>query len=137
MWQIAVKPGRPMSMGQINDTVFIGLPGNPVAVFVCFLMYAHPILCRLGGMDWLEPRRFKVPAAFAVPRKKTGRREFWRGYTKIENGTLSAHKFERDGSGLISSLRRANGLIEVGEDVEQLQEGELVDFLPLSEFGIH
>ena len=136
MWQIAVKPGRPMSMGQINDTVFIGLPGNPVAVFVCFLLYAYPILCRLGGMHWLEPRRFKVPAAFNIPKKKTGRREFWRGYTSSDNGNMLAHKFERDGSGLITSLRESNGLIEVGEDVSEIADGELVDFLPFSEFGI-
>ena len=136
MWQIAVKPGRPMSMGQIEDTIFIGLPGNPVAVFVCFLLYAYPILCRLGGMQWLEPRRFKVPAAFNVPKKKTGRREFWRGYTKLNAGELYAHKFERDGSGLITSLREANGLIEVAEDVSEIGQGDLIDFIPFSEFGI-
>ena len=125
-----------MSMGQINDTIFIGLPGNPVAVFVCFLLYAYPMLCHLGGMHWPEPRRFKIPAAFSVQKKKTGRREFWRGFTSQNGNTLTAHKFERDGSGLITSLRQANGLIEVGEDIDHITEGEPVDFIPFTEFGI-
>ena len=49
LWQIAVKPGRPMLFGQVGDAVFMGLPGNPVAVFVCFLLYGRPLLTRLGG----------------------------------------------------------------------------------------
>ena len=49
MWQLAIKPGRPMSFGQIGDCVFLGLPGNPVAVSVCFLLYAMPVLTLLGG----------------------------------------------------------------------------------------
>ena len=52
LWQLAIKPGRPMSFGQVGDCVVLGLPGNPVAVFVCFLMYAWPLLRRLGGADW-------------------------------------------------------------------------------------
>ena len=136
MWQIAIKPGRPMSFGQIQGRTFIGLPGNPVAVFVCFLLYVHPRLTRLGGAHWPTPRRFPVPAAFSVSSKKTGRREFWRAYTSLENGNLVARKFDRDGSGLISSLRSATGLIEVAEDVSEIAHGDLVDFLPLSEWGI-
>ena len=79
MWQLAIKPGRPMSFGQIGDCVVLGLPGNPVAVLVCFLLYAWPMLRRLGGAEWREPRRYKLPAMFAFPNRKTGRREFWRG----------------------------------------------------------
>ena len=79
LWQIAIKPGRPILFGQIGDTVVLGLPGNPVAVFVCFLMYVFPVLRRLGGADWPEPRRFLLPAAFEFPSRKIGRREFWRG----------------------------------------------------------
>ena len=48
-WQLAVKPGRPLAIGQIGDTVFLGLPGNPVAVFTTFLLYCQPMLARLGG----------------------------------------------------------------------------------------
>ena len=136
LWQIAIKPGRPMSFGQIGDCVVFGLPGNPVAVFVCFLMYVRPVLTRLAGGVWQEPVRFPVPAAF-TQKKRTGRREFWRAkLTRDNEGRLVVSKFPRDGSGLISSLRQADGLIEVAEDVDEVRSGELVDFIPFTEFGI-
>lgn len=137
MWQIAVKPGRPMAFGQIGDSVFLGLPGNPVAVFVCFLLYVRPVLIRLAGGNWPEPTRYPLGAAFSVPKKKTGRREFWRGFlTASDNGMLMAGKFPRDGSGLITGLCEADGLIEISEDTESISEGEAVAFIPFSEFGI-
>ncbi|MGH6737037.1 MAG: molybdopterin molybdotransferase MoeA [Methyloceanibacter sp.] len=135
LWQIAIKPGRPMSFGQIGDCVVLGLPGNPVAVFVCFVMYVRPVLTRLAGGAWPEPVRFSVPAAFSQ-QKKVGRREFWRARLVREDGRLLAAKFPRDGSGLISSLREADGLIEVHEDVQEIREGDLVDFIPFSAFGL-
>lgn len=135
-WQIAVKPGRPLMFGQIGDTIVVGLPGNPVAVFVCFLMYVHPLLRRLGGAHWPEPRRYPLPATFAVPSRKRGRREFWRGTTVATSSGLAVDKFARDGSGLISGLRAADGLIDIGEDIAAVEPGQLVDFLPFSEFGI-
>jgi molybdopterin molybdotransferase len=136
LWQIAIKPGRPMSFGQIGDCVVLGLPGNPVAVFVCFLIYVRPMLTGLAGGLWPEPRRFEVPAAFTQT-KKLGRREFWRAkLTKDAGGRLCVAKFPRDGSGIISSLREADGLIEVAEDVGDVRAGDLVDFIPFSEFGL-
>ncbi len=136
LWQIAIKPGRPMSFGQIGDCVVLGLPGNPVAVFVCFLMYVRPVVTRLAGGVWPDPVRYPVPAAF-TQKKKRGRREFWRARLAQEvDGRLVVTKFSRDGSGLISSLREADGLIEVAEEVESLHTGEFVDFIPFSEFGL-
>ena len=136
LWQIAIKPGRPMSFGQIGDCVVLGLPGNPVAVFVCFLIYVRPVLTRLAGGAWPEPHRFALPASFSQT-KKVGRREFWRAkLTKDAGGTIQVAKFPRDGSGLISSLREADGLIEVAEDVAEVNQGDLVDFIPFSSFGL-
>lgn len=135
LWQIAIKPGRPMSFGQIGDCVVLGLPGNPVAVFVCFLMYVRPVLTRLAGGAWPEPVRFPVPANF-TQKKKVGRREFWRAQLVREGGRLAVAKFPRDGSGLISSLREADGLVELGEDQDSVRAGDLVDFIPFSEFGL-
>lgn len=135
-WQIAVKPGRPLMFGQVGGTVIAGLPGNPVAVFVCFLLYVTPMLRRLGGGDWFEPRRFPLPATFHVPKRKLGRREFWRGTTVQGESGLAVEKFARDGSGLISGLRAADGLIDIPEDRPSVAPGELVDFIPFSEFGI-
>jgi molybdopterin molybdotransferase len=137
MWQLAIKPGRPMSFGQIGGCVFLGLPGNPVAVFVCFLLYAMPVLSLLGGGKWRAPRRFHLPAAFALPRRKTGRREFLRGIlVEGADHQLSVKPFPRDGSGLISSLRASDGLIEIAEEAEAVSEGQHVSFIPYTEFGI-
>lgn len=135
LWQIAIKPGRPMSFGQIGDCIVLGLPGNPVAVFVCFLIYVRPVLVRLSGGAWPEPTRFPVMSSFSK-KKKVGRREFWRARLVHQNGQLTVSKFERDGSGLISSLRESDGLIELAEDVDAVVSGELVDFIPYSELGL-
>jgi molybdopterin molybdotransferase len=136
LWQLAIKPGRPMMFGQIGDCVVLGLPGNPVAVLVCFLLYAWPLLRRMGGGDWREPRRFPLPALFAFPGRKVGRREFWRGMLKETPTGLAVDKFARDGSGLISGLREADGLIDIPEDVAEVKPGDQVAFIPFSEFGI-
>jgi molybdopterin molybdotransferase len=136
MWQLAIKPGRPMSFGQMGDCVFLGLPGNPVAVFVCFLLYGMPVLTLLGGGQWKPPRRYAVPAAFSLKRRKTGRREFLRGMLSSLDGQLSVKPFPRDGSGLISSLRASDGLIEIGESAQGVNEGQPVSFIPYSEFGL-
>ena len=135
LWQIAIKPGRPMSFGQIGNCAVLSLPGNPVAVFVCFLIYVRPVLARLAGGDWPEPVRYPLPAAFAQA-KKAGRREFWRARLATNEGRLSVAKFPRDGSGLISSLRDADGLIEVSEEVSEIKEGDTVDFIPFAELGL-
>jgi molybdopterin molybdotransferase len=135
LWQIAIKPGRPMSFGQIGGSVVLALPGNPVAVFVCFLMYVRPVLTRLAGGSWPVPMRFPLPAAFSQ-RKKPGRREFWRARLTEAAQGLQVAKFPRDGSGLISSLREADGLIEVPEEVDEVRQGEMVGFIPFSEFGL-
>lgn len=138
MWQLAIKPGRPMTMGQIDDCVFVGLPGNPVAAFVCFLLYVRQILLRMQGANWQEPIRFPVKAAFAIKTKKPDRREFLRGILRRdENGELCVSKFERDGSGLITGLREADGLIEIEEAATSLQIGSQVNFIPFSEFGLN
>jgi molybdopterin molybdotransferase len=136
LWQLAIKPGRPMSFGQVGDCVVLGLPGNPVAVFVCFLLYAWPLLRRLSGADWPEPTRYRLPALFAFAGRKVGRREFWRGILRETPHGLAVDKFPRDGSGLISGLRAAHGLIDIPEEVPEIKPGDPVAFIPLSEFGI-
>lgn len=137
LWQLAVKPGRPMSFGQIGDCPVVALPGNPVAAFVCFLLYVRPMLTVMGGGIWPEPRRFQVAARFDMTSRKTGRREFLRGMLRRSgDGRLEAHKFARDGSGLITSLREADGLIEIPEEVGSVRHGDPVAFLPFSELGI-
>jgi molybdopterin molybdotransferase len=135
-WQLAVKPGRPLGIGQIDDTVFLALPGNPVAVFVTFLLYGLPVLGQLQGMNWRVPQRYGVKAGFSFAKKKQGRREFWRGWIEETAQGPRLKKFARDGSGLISGLRQAMGLIEVLEDITQVREGDVLNYIPFTEFGI-
>lgn len=141
LWQLAVKPGRPMMFGQFErpasgrNCLFFGLPGNPVAAMVCFLLYTRPALLALAGAEWEDPHRFALPADFSIEKKKPDRREFLRGILmRNEDSSSSVRKFERDGSGIISSLREADGLIEIPEDVTKLAKGSLVNFIPFSSF---
>ena len=133
MWQLAIKPGRPMNFGQIGDCAFMGLPGNPVAVMVCFLLYVRPALRRLAGGLFGEPRRFPVAAAFTM-RKKPDRREFLRGILRGSGCDIAVERYPRDGSGLISSLRAADGLIEIDEATTSVSPGDCVNFVPFGEF---
>ena len=135
MWQLAIKPGRPMGFGQIGECLFFALPGNPVAVMVCFLLYVRPVLLRRCGADWPEPRRYLLPAAFSM-NKKPDRREFLRGMIVADAaGRQIIDKYPRDGSGLISSLRAADGLIEIAEEVTSVAPGDSIAFIPFDGFG--
>jgi molybdopterin molybdotransferase len=137
LWQLAVKPGRPMGFGQIEGRPVVILPGNPVAGFVCFLLYVRPMLTVMGGGQWPEPQRFEAAADFELFSRKKGRREFLRGtLARGADGRPTVQKFPRDGSGLITSLRAADGLIEISEDVASVRRGDPVTFLPFSGFGI-
>lgn len=135
-WQIAVKPGRPLALGQIDHAIFIGLPGNPVAAMVCFLLFARPVLNALAGGGWIEPQSFLVPADFSM-KKKPGRREYLRA--RIINdggGDVCVRKIEREGSGILTSLTEADGLIDVPEEVTSISPGDPVSFLPFRGFGL-
>lgn len=136
IWQLAVKPGRPMGFGQIGGTAVFALPGNPVAACVCFLLYVRPFLAAMGGANWIEPPRFLVPARFDIDAKKPDRREFLRARLVGTGDDIGVEKFPRDGSGLITSLREADGLVELLEPVRSVRAGEPVRFLPFSALGL-
>jgi len=132
-WKLAIKPGRPVAFGQIGRAAFIGLPGNPVAMMVTFLRLARPALLRLAGATDLEPHLYKVQAGFDHT-KKPARREYIRVRLATgEDGNLVAHKFPREGAGILTSLVEADGLVELSEDTTQLTKGTMVDFLPFTE----
>jgi len=135
LWQVAIKPGRPICAGRVGNSAVVGLPGNPVAAFVCFLLYVYPLIQSLGGAGWRRARRYTMPAAFSMS-KKPGRREFIRGMLDETERELRARNYVRTGSGLISSLREADGLIEIPEDVTSIAPGDPVTFIPFTEFGI-
>jgi molybdopterin molybdotransferase len=132
-WRLAIKPGRPLGLGQIRGVPFVGLPGNPVAMMVTFMRIARPVILRLGGRTDLLPNIFRVPAGFAH-KKKAGRREWVRVRLVADaDGGLVASKFPRDGAGILSSMVEADGLVELSEDLVRLEPGTVVDFLPFNE----
>ena len=131
-WRLAIKPGRPIALGQVGGVPLIGLPGNPVAVIVTFLVLARPLIAKLAGATVREPRLFPVQAGFGY-RKKPGRREYLRASLQRSGDTVVAVKYARDGAGILSSVVRSDGLVILDEAVSELTVGTTVDFLPFSE----
>ena len=132
-WRLAIKPGRPVAMGQIGSTPIVGLPGNPGAALVTFILVARPILLRLAGASETAPHRFQVKLDFDY-RKKAGRREFVRAtLTTGRDGAPVVVKRGKSGAGILSSMVDADGLLDLGADLTYLESGSTVDFLPFSE----
>jgi molybdopterin molybdotransferase len=133
LWRLAIKPGRPIALGQIGRVPFVGLPGNPVAAMVTFLRFARPLILRLAGATDVAPNFFRVRADFAHKKKKN-RREFLRARLRTGgDGSPIATKFERQGAGILSSLVASDGLVELPEELTDLAVGDMVDFLPFAE----
>ena len=129
LWRMAIKPGRPVAMGIIGGTPFIGLPGNPVASFVTFVHVVRPTVLALAGAAPQPLIPMPVRAAFAY-RKKISRREYVRvSLRKAADGMLEATKFPREGAGLLSSLVDTDGLVELGEAITEVEPGQTVGFL--------
>ena len=136
-WRLAIKPGRPVALGQIDTSMgtvpFAGLPGNPVAAMVTFLVVARPLILRLSGATDVTPISYRVRAGFNHS-KKVNRREFVRARIVVDsNGQLIAEKHGRSGAGVLSSLVGADGLVTLPEDMTHLEAGSMVDFLPVTE----
>ena len=127
-WRIGIKPGRPVAMGVIGETPFIGLPGNPVAVFVTFAFVARPLLARLAGGQHRAPLALPVRLGFSY-RKKTGRREYVRvSLTPGDDGAMLARKHPREGAGVLTSLTGTDGLVELADDWTEIAAGTLAPF---------
>ncbi|MDS4032218.1 MAG: molybdopterin molybdotransferase MoeA [Candidatus Contendobacter sp.] len=135
-WRLAVKPGKPVTFGRIQDCVVLGLPGNPVSVMVSFLLFARPLLLKLMGTEPAEPSRLRVTADFPF-RRKPGRREWLRARLRLdpERGPL-ASIYPNNSSGALSSLSWADGLVELPETCAGVAPGDVVDYLPFSGLGV-
>jgi molybdopterin molybdotransferase len=134
-WRVAIKPGRPVAMGVIrgkgaqHGAAFVGLPGNPVAVFVTFVRVVRPLLLRLAGARPQRLVALPVRAAFAYTKKK-GRREYVRvALHRAADGEIEAVKHPQDGAGILTSLTETDGLLEFPEDVTSIEPGARVGFL--------
>jgi molybdopterin molybdotransferase len=154
-WRIAMRPGRPMAVGRLlkskkpfishktyadsyvknsendlnNDTILFGLPGNPVAVMVTFLAFVRPALLQMMGCNAKPPPYLKARSREAI-RKKPGRTEYQRGIVSTDpDGNLGVAITGNQGSGVLSSMVQANGLIVLHHDQGNVNPGDWVDVM--------
>lgn len=126
-WKVAMKPGRPLTLGRINDTCFFGLPGNPVSVMVTFYQFVQPALKKLMGETLCAPIMLTVPCTSKL-RKRPGRVEYQRGILeRDENGQTVVRKTGQQGSGLLHSMAAANCFIVLPLENSGVQPGDRVD----------
>jgi molybdopterin molybdotransferase len=129
-WKIAMRPGRPMAVGRIGSSVLFGLPGNPVAVMVTFLAFVRPALLRLMGCRDCAPPPLLRARSLEAMRKKPGRTEYQRGIVSTgPDGRLSVRTTGNQGSGVLSSMVQANGLIVLHHDQASVAAGDEVDVM--------
>lgn len=127
-WRIGIKPGRPVAMGLIDGKPFLGLPGNPVAVFVTFAFVARAVIALLAGTTPARPQALSVRLDFPY-RKKAGRREYVRvSLAPGADGIAVASKHPRDGAGILTSLTETDGLVELAEELTSLAPGAIAPF---------
>jgi molybdopterin molybdotransferase len=130
-WKLAIRPGQPVAFGKIQGKLAFGLPGNPVSSMVTFDQLVRPAILKMGGhANWERP---VVKAVFQEKfSKQTDRRHFLRGVLAHENGVLVVRTTGKQGSGILTSMVKANGFIDVPEEVEALQPGDVVNVQLLS-----
>lgn len=129
LWRIAIKPGRPLALAVWSGKPVFALPGNPVAALVCLLVFARPAMRVLAGQAWHVPEGLLLPAAFQKS-KKAGRREYLRARLRDRKVEV----FESEGSGRISGLSWAEGLVELPDPAARVSHGDHVKFIPFTDF---
>lgn len=129
-WKLAIKPGRPLTFGKINQAYFFGLPGNPVATMITFYQIVTPFLKTLRGQtqntDPLSINAISHSDIF----KSQGRTEFLRAIFSSDNGEVSVKKLDKQGSGVLSSMSLANCLIVLSADMGSVKKGDIVQIQP-------
>lgn len=128
-WQVAMQPGRPLAVGSIAGTAFFGLPGNPVASLLSFMLFVRPAIYKLAGRRTLFPQTWQARALEALP-KKVGRTEYKRGILRFTGGAWEVRTTGPQGSGILSSMVAGNCLIVLDEARGDVAAGELVTVEP-------
>ncbi len=133
LWRLRIKPGKPLAFGAINSTPFIGLPGNPVSVFVTFCLFVCPLIKTLQGRSWQKPVAVQVAAGFDWPQPDS-RREFLRARLETDGDQAPVVKiYPNQDSGVLSSAVWAQGFVEIAEG-QTLQAGDNVDYFCFDQF---
>jgi len=129
-WKISMKPGRPLAFGRVDNAWFFGLPGNPVSVMVTFYQFVQPAIKRLMGQREVNPIRIKARSGSRL-RKRPGRTEFQRGLVEPDaHGELLVRSTGEQGSGILSSMTKANCFIVLPKDSGDVEAGDLVEIQP-------
>lgn len=131
-WKMAMKPGRPLAFGNLKNKPFFGLPGNPVSVMVTFLQFVRPALLKMAGEDPVQPTLTHTAMAAQHIRKRPGRFEYQRGELTMTAGKLSVTATGDQGSGILSSMSRANCFILLDDDCDGIPEGGEVQVQPFA-----
>jgi len=132
VWRLAIKPGRPVGFGNYNKTPILGLPGNPAAAFVTFLMLGIPILKQISGHKLIKNNYIPIKINFEH-KKKPGRKEFLRVKLSNKDNRLILKKFHKEGAGILSSTSWATGLGIIDDDIEELKEHDTINYISFSE----
>jgi molybdopterin molybdotransferase len=129
MWKIKIRPGKPLAFGKVKKIPIIGIPGNPVALFVSFLIFIKPYILKSLGISDVEPVSYKVKSGFSWD-KPDIREEYIRAKITInEKKEQIVHSFPSRSSGVISSLCWANGLVRIPPK-KTFKKNDKVDFIP-------
>ena len=131
-WKVAVKPGRPLAFGKIKDTIFFGLPGNPVSVMVTFLLFVLPSINMVSGRNF--EMLFKDAILQSDIRKRKGRAEFQRGLAQYDNGKIYVKSVGEQGSGILSSMNKANCLIYLSVEQGSLKVNDSVKIIKFKDY---
>ena len=124
-WQVAMQPGRPLAFGRLGGATFFGLPGNPVASLLAFMLFVRPALYKLAGRRRLFGSTWQARTTERLS-KKAGRREFKRGILAWRDGAWEVRTTGPQGSGILSSMVAGNCFIVLEEDRGEVAPGELV-----------
>jgi len=128
-WKIAMKPGKPLAVGKINQALFFGLPGNPVSVMATFYLFGLPALRKLSGQAPQPVLRYRATTRDSI-RKQPGRTDFQRGILSNENGQLFVSSAGMQASHILSGMSRANCFLVLPAESADLAAGSEVEVIP-------
>ena len=135
LWKLAIKPGKPLAFGKVGSTPFLGLPGNPTAVFVTFCLVATKVIAKLSGIEVdKSPPAMMLPARFDVARA-SNREDYIRVRLREQEGAMGLERYSNQSSGVLSSVSWADGfaVVPIGQTVKK---GDLIKYLSYASFGL-
>ena len=131
-WKVAVKPGRPLAFGKIKDTIFFGLPGNPVSVMITFLLFVLPTIYLLAGKSYELVKDEAI--LLSNLKKRQGRAELQRGIYTMKNNKYFVKTVGEQGSGILSSMNNANCLIYLPVEKGKSNKNDVVKIIKFKNY---